>query len=165
MPKNAETPTLVAKKRYHHFSSLSTDPATRKYAPRCASVINPSIRSKFDQNALNGFSAKASARNTTNKNAPTPQRRADCFGRNCGCRSASKSQHAKTTSTIILNVKFFPVINGKNMDAVITSGTNGVQNTPIRASMSKVLSIVLIGGMVTGTGANDKLTEPVRAYH
>ena len=51
------------------------------------------------------------------------------------------------------------------MDAVITSGTNGVQNTPMRASMSKVLSIVLIGGMVTGTGANDKLTEPVRAYH
>src|SRR3990167_6002010 len=133
MPKNAETPTLVAKKRYHHFSSLSTDPATRKYAPRCASVINPSIRSKFDQNALNGFSAKASARNTTSKNAPTLQRRADCFGRNCGCRSASKSQHAKTTSTIILNVKFFPGKKEKTREAGKRGEKTGVKNPRRRA--------------------------------
>src|SRR3989338_7514382 len=116
--------------------------------------MNPSMRSKLLQNALNGPSPKISARNTTARNAPTLQRKSERFGRNDGSRRASMSQHAKITSTIIRNAKFFPVIKGKNSGDATIRGTNGTRKTPTRVTPRNILSMVCIDDIVSHATLN-----------
>src|SRR3989338_8140373 len=144
MPRNAETPTEVAKKRCQRRSVFKTADAIRKYAPKWMSVMKPSIRSKLLQKALNGFTAKRSARNTTKRNAPTPHRRRDFFGRNSGCRRARRRKQAKMSSMTILKVKALPVINGKKSGDATMSGTKGIRKTPPRVTQRRVRSTVVI---------------------
>src|SRR3989338_5856930 len=124
--------------------------------------MNPSMRSKLLQNALNGPSPKISARNTTARNAPTLQRKSERFGRNDGSRRASMSQHAKITSTIIRNAKFFPVIKGKNSGDATIRGTNGTRKTPTRVTPRNILSMVCIDDIVSHATLNttDRLQNP-----
>src|SRR3989344_1701134 len=119
----------------------------------------PSMRSKLLQKALNGPSPKMSARNTIMRNAPMPHRKSELFGRNDGSLTASRSQHAKITSTMMRNAKFFPVINGKNSGAATMSGTNGTRKTPIFVTHKSTLSIVCIRAIVTQQSKKAQNTE------
>src|SRR3989344_3153253 len=122
----------------------------------------PSMRSKLLQNALNGPSPKISARNTTARNAPTLQRKSERYGRNASSRRASMSQHAKITSTIMRNAKFFPVIKGKNSGDATIRGTNGTRKTPTRVTPRNILSMVCIDDIVSHATLNttDRLQNP-----
>jgi hypothetical protein len=110
---STETAIEVFQNHPQAFSVCRTDHNIKKYAVECASPIHPSIRSKLDQKAFSGFTAKSAEIPAEIRNASIRDGSAFHFGRTYASFSIRIAHNAKEISTIMRKAKFLPVINGK----------------------------------------------------
>src|SRR3989344_9357322 len=85
------------------------------------------MRSKFDQNAFAGFSAKTVEIPADAKSARMMSGNDDQRGRIEESLRARIAHNMNANSTIIRNAKFFPVIKGKKNGFAIIRGMNGMR--------------------------------------
>jgi len=105
---------------------------------------NPSILSKLLQKLLDEFTPKKSLIAITATKIPKAPKIQENFGRYSLSRKARMTHKAKTISTMILNAKFFPVINGKSIDGETKKDINGMAKRPMRIKFLRILSACII---------------------
>lgn len=115
-------PSELYQNAFQSFSVFRTADATIKYIKRWRIARYPSMRSKLLQKLLKVLVPNRSARPTTATNRVIAASIHEKRGRYRESRKASKSHAAKMISTIMRNVKFLPVMYGKNIDAETMNG-------------------------------------------
>src|ERR1700728_4808790 len=107
-------------------------------------VIQPSMRSLFDQRLRIGFIPVMSTTNATTVKIVIPQKRGVLFGRTLGSRNARTTHTAKAASTRHRNVRALPVMYGKNIEFATMSGTKSDRPKRTYIMYRKTLLLVLV---------------------